>query len=321
MADGKTANEHLTLDLGIRGMTCASCVSRVEKALRKVPGVMDAGVNLASGRAIVRYVGGRDTIAGMKAAVAATGYTAGEIAPDHHSHEGHTHSEEDAAVLARSVLVAALLTAPVFALEMGSHLVPAFHDWVLATIGHKANLLIQFVLTTMVLFGPGWRFFRAGIPALLRLAPEMNALVVLGTSAAYFYSLVATFMPSWLPPGTANVYYEAAAVIVTLILLGRFLEARAKGRHRRSDPRLVGLQPKTARVERDGNVIDIPIEQVALGDLVQVRPGEKIAVDGDRRGRVASAVDEVHDHRRGDAGCESTPATPLSAAPSTTPAL
>ncbi len=88
MADGKTANEHLTLDLGIRGMTCASCVSRVEKALRKVPGVMDAGVNLASGRATVRYVGGTDTIAGMKAAVAATGYTAGEIAPDHHSHEG-----------------------------------------------------------------------------------------------------------------------------------------------------------------------------------------------------------------------------------------
>jgi Cu+-exporting ATPase len=246
-----------------------------------VPGVVDAAVNLATGRATVRYIGGPETIAAMKAAVAATGYTAGEIAHGYHSHEGHTHAEEDATALARSVLIAAILTAPVFGLEMGSHFVPAFHDWVMTTIGHQRSLLIQFVLTTLVLFGPGWRFFRAGVPALLRLAPEMNALVVVGTSAAYFYSLVATFAPSWLPAGTANVYYEAAAVIVTLILLGRYLEARAKGRTSEAIQRLVGLQPKTARIQRDGNVMDLPIDQVVVGDFVQVRPGEKIAVDGD----------------------------------------
>ena len=203
----------------------------------------------------------------MKAAVAATGYTAGEIAPDHHSTKATRIPKRTRRCSPGRFSIAALLTAPVFVLEMGSHLVPAFHDWVMATIGHQANLLIQFVLTTLVLFGPGWRFFRAGVPALLRLAPEMNALVVLGTSAAYFYSLVATFMPSWLPAGTANVYYEAAAVIVTLILLGRFLEARAKGRTSEAIQRLVGLQPKTARVVRDGNVIDIPIEQVDWATL------------------------------------------------------
>jgi P-type Cu+ transporter len=275
-----------TIDLGIDKMTCASCVSRVEKALRRVPGVTDAAVNLATARASIRYLGGSETVAKMKKAVAATGYAAREITHDHHGHGGHGHGghvhvDEDAAALARSFWIAALLTAPVFAIEMGGHLVPAFHDWVMTTIGHQRSLLLQFVLTTLVLFGPGWRFFRAGVPALLRLAPEMNALVVVGTSAAYLYSLVATFAPQWLPAGTANVYYEAAAVIVTLILLGRYLEARAKGRTSEAIQRLVGLQPKTARVQRDGDVIEVPIEQVVAGDLVQVRPGEKIAVDGE----------------------------------------
>jgi Cu+-exporting ATPase len=135
-------------------------------------------------------------------------------------------------------------------------------------------------LTTIVLFGPGLRFYTIGIPALLKGAPEMNSLVALGTLAAYGYSVIATFFPYFLPAGTANVYYEAAAVIVVLILLGRFLEARAKGKTGQAIRKLVGLQPKSARVERVGEIRDLAIEQIVLGDVVHVRPGERIAVDG-----------------------------------------
>src|SRR5690606_24998348 len=118
---------------------------------------------------------------------------------------------------------------------------------------------LQFVLTTLVLAIPGRRFYLKGIPALLRLAPDMNSLVAVGTAAAYAYSVVATFAPRLLPEGTVNVYYEAAAVIVALILLGRFLEARAKGRTSEAIQRLVGLQAKVAHVSRDGRLVDIPI--------------------------------------------------------------
>jgi Cu+-exporting ATPase len=182
--------------------------------------------------------------------------------------------------LRRSLLIAAIFTLPVFILEMGSHLIPAMHHWVMGVLGQQTSWYIQFVLATLVLFGPGLRFFRKGVPALLRGAPDMNSLVSVGTAAAYGYSLVATFLPGVLPQGTANVYFEASTVIVTLILLGRTLEARAKGRTSQAIKRLVGLQPKTARVERNGETVDIPLDQVTVGDVVHVRPGEKIPVDG-----------------------------------------
>ncbi|WP_429130132.1 copper-translocating P-type ATPase [Ensifer sp. 4252] len=139
---------------------------------------------------------------------------------------------------------------------------------------------LQFVLTTLVLFGPGLRFYQKGIPALLRLAPDMNSLVAIGTAAAWGYSVVATFASGLLPEGTANVYYEAAAVIVTLILLGRVLEARAKGRTSEAIKHLMGLQAKTARVVRDGETIEIPLADVHAGDTVLVRPGDRVPVDG-----------------------------------------
>ena len=129
-------------------------------------------------------------------------------------------------------------------------------------------------------FGPGLRFYRKGVPALLRLAPDMNSLVVLGSTAAWAYSVVATFAPGLLPQGTANVYFEASAVIVTLILLGRFLEAKAKGRTSEAISRLMGLQAKTARVLRDGEYLDVALDEVQPGDVVQVRPGDRVPVDG-----------------------------------------
>ena len=271
-----------TTELGIEDMTCASCVGRVEKALRQIPGVIEANVNLATERARVRHSAGLVTTAMLEAAVEQAGYKARRLSAATASSDDQDSErrENEARGLRRSLLIAALLTLPVFVLEMGSHLIPAMHHWVLGVLGEQRNGYLQFVLTTLVLFGPGLRFFRKGVPALLRGAPDMNSLVSVGTAAAYGYSVVATFIPQVLPQGTANIYFEAAAVIVTLILLGRTLEARAKGRTSQAIKRLVGLQAKTARVERNGETLEIPLDQVTTGDVVFVRPGEKIPVDG-----------------------------------------
>jgi Cu+-exporting ATPase len=271
-----------TTELGIEDMTCASCVGRVEKALRQIPGVIEANVNLATERARVRHSAGIVTTAMLEAAVEQAGYKARRLSAATASSDDQDSErrENEARGLRRSLLIAALLTLPVFVLEMGSHLIPAMHHWVLGVLGEQRNGYLQFVLTTLVLFGPGLRFFRKGVPALLRGAPDMNSLVSVGTAAAYGYSVVATFIPQVLPQGTANIYFEAAAVIVTLILLGRTLEARAKGRTSQAIKRLVGLQAKTARVERNGEILEIPLDQVTTGDVVFVRPGEKIPVDG-----------------------------------------
>nr|WP_219933231.1 heavy metal translocating P-type ATPase [Massilia glaciei] len=279
---GYTVREQTT-ELAIADMTCASCVGRVEKALAKIPGVLEATVNLATERARVRHLAGVVSTEDLEAAVERAGYksrrlsdgTAGAGDQDAERREG------EALALRRDLLIAAILTLPVFVLEMGSHLIPAMHHWVMGVLGEQTSWYIQFALATLVLFGPGLRFFRKGVPALLRGAPDMNSLVSLGTAAAYGYSLAATFVPGVLPAGTANVYFEAAVVIVTLILLGRTLEARAKGRTSQAIKRLVGLQAKTARVSRNGETVEIALDQVATGDVVLVRPGEKIALDGE----------------------------------------
>ncbi|WP_132985672.1 heavy metal translocating P-type ATPase [Luteimonas terricola] len=269
-----------TTELAVEGMTCASCVGRVERALQAVPGVSGAAVNLATERATVR---GAAAVDALVAAVGKAGYEARAIdagAPAGDD-EATARREADRLALGRNLLLAVALALPVFILEMGSHLVPAMHHWVEQTLGTQRSWILQFALTTLVLAVPGRRFYTAGIPALLRLAPDMNSLVAVGTLAAWGYSVVATFAPRLLPEGTANVYYEAAAVIVALVLLGRWLEARAKGRTSEAITRLVGLQPKIARVLRDGRAVDVPIGEVVDGDLVELRPGERVPVDGD----------------------------------------
>jgi Cu+-exporting ATPase len=270
-----------TIELTVEGMTCASCVSRIEKALRRVPGVVSASVNLATGKASVRAVSGAGQAAGLAAAVERAGYTAQLMGtPDVRDREAEARVRELHS-LTRSFLTAALLSLPVLILEMGFHLVPAVHMFVADRLGIQQSWYVQFAFGTLVLFWPGLRFFRKGVPALLRAGPDMNSLVALGTAAAWGYSVVATFAPSVLPAGTANVYYEAASVIVTLILLGRMLEARAKGRTSEAIRRLLGLQAKTARVQRGGESIEVPLDQVLVSDIILVRPGEKIPVDGD----------------------------------------
>ncbi|MDW5317643.1 heavy metal translocating P-type ATPase [Rhizobium sp. PL01] len=269
----------VTQELGIEGMTCSSCVSRVEKALKTVPGVKDASVNLATERATVRIVSGTSALS-LEDAVRAAGYEVRRITTDRSTDNNEDRRDREANRLKMSLALSAALTLPLFVLEMGSHFIPAIHDWIMVNIGMGNNLVIQFVLATIVLFGPGLRFFRKGVPNLLRWTPDMNSLVVLGTSAAWSYSVVATFLPGVLPSGTANVYYEAAAVIVTLILLGRYLEARAKGKTSQAIKHLIGLQAKTAHVKRGEDFVEIEIGDVALGDFVRIRPGEKVPVDG-----------------------------------------
>ena len=266
--------------LAISDMTCASCVGRVERVLARQPGVLEASVNLATQSATIRHLAIAGLDARLARAVSEAGYPARPAGADTRARQQAARAEESAG-LARRLGLALLLTLPVFVLEMGGHMVPAFHHWVHDVVGMWNSWVLQFVLASLVLFGPGLIFFRNGIPALLRGAPDMNSLVAVGTIAAWGFSTVSTFAPGLLPPGTAAVYFEAAAVIVTLILLGRWLEARAKGRTGAAIARLVGLQAKSARVARDGALLDLPLDRIVPGDIVHTRPGERIAVDGE----------------------------------------
>ncbi|WP_425045166.1 heavy metal translocating P-type ATPase [Primorskyibacter sp. S87] len=266
----------LETEFTVEGLNCASCVRRAETALVAAHGVVEGTVNLATKTAHVRYARGATTPQEIGEALTASGYPAhprGTVKDD----SADDHEIND---LAHATLIAALLALPVFVLEMGGHMIPAFHHWVQANIGDQTSKLVQFALTTAILLGPGRIFLAKGLPALRRGAPDMNSLVALGTSAAYAYSVIATFFPSLLPAGTANVYFEAAAVIVVLILLGRLLEARAKGRTGAAIRALVGLQPQTAQVEKGKEVLDLPLGEIAQGDVLRLRPGERIAVDG-----------------------------------------
>lgn len=269
------------LELNIEGMTCASCVARVEKALNKVEGVTAASVNLAT--ETVQVSGSNLNIANLIQAVKKAGYEAQlKTAKVNFTEQQNFQQKkaEETASLYRDLWVALVLALPVFILEMGSHLLPSFHHFVAHNIGTQNSWYIQFVLTTLVLLFPGRRFYQHGIPALLRLAPDMNSLVTVGTAAAYLFSVIATFFPFLLPQATVHVYFEAAAVIIALILLGRYLEARAKGKTSQAIQYLIGLQPKTARVLQDGQWLDLPISEVQQDMIIEIRPGEKVAVDG-----------------------------------------
>ncbi|WP_246777272.1 heavy metal translocating P-type ATPase [Microvirga sp. VF16] len=281
-----------TVDLQISGMTCASCVGRVEKALRTVPGVLDATVNLATERASVRTLGGSNMSGALIAAVKTTGYEAEPARSGAEQADRERAAREaELSSLRRSVILAAIATLPLLVFEMGSHLFEGVHHFLAGNIGDDTVGILSFLLATLVQFGPGLRFYIKGWPALLRGAPDMNSLVMLGTTAAYGYSVVSTFASGILPEGTDYSYYEAGAVIITLILLGRWFEARAKGSTSEAIRRLMTLQAKTARILRDGQEVDVGIEAVRPGDIVVVRPGDKVPVDGEVT-EGASYVDE-----------------------------
>lgn len=260
----------------LRGMSCASCAGRVERAIAGMPGVEEVAVNLAMETATVRFRGEPD-VAGVITAVSAAGYEA-EL-DSGRSAEGQ--GNEDAIEYRGAALLAIVFAAPLAVLEMGAHFVPAFHHWLMDVAGHSALYFMYAIMATVVQFGPGMVFYRRGVPALLRAAPDMNSLVALGTSAAWLYSVVALVAPSVLPEGAVHIYFEASAVVIALVLVGRWLEMGARGRTSDAIKRLVGLQPKTARLQRGEAIEEVSLEDVKVGDRVVVRPGERLPVDGE----------------------------------------
>lgn len=264
-----------TMRFEISGLNCGACAARAEKAMSGVAGVTSAHVNFADHTATVDA--DRALFAQIESASTTAGYPATLIAQQAQPQT----REDETPALRRATLIAAALTLPIFIVEMGGHIFPPIHHAIAQTIGLQTLWVAQFILASIVLIWPGQDFYRIGVPALLRRAPDMNSLVVLGATAAWGYSTIATFAPQMLPAGSVAVYFEAAAVIVTLILLGRWLEARAKGRTGAAIKRLIGLRPDTASVLRDGTFVSINIADVVVGDIIQLTAGERIPVDGD----------------------------------------
>jgi Cu+-exporting ATPase len=281
-----------TLTLSIGGMSCASCVATIERALSAVPGVVRASVNLGTEKAAVEALASVQVEA-LTHAVAEVGYMAApvtEVASDPEK----VAREQEIRRLRRKVLVGAGLSLP---LMLGSF--PAWFPWLPRFLTEHVTL---FLLATPVHLWVGWQFHRGFWAALRHRTADMNTLVSVGTSAGYLYSVLVTFVPGLFAAEglPAGVYFETVAILHTLIILGRYLEACARGRTSEAIKKLMGLQAKTARVVRDGREVDVPVEDVRVGDLVVVRPGEKIPVDGIVR-EGASAVDEsmlTGDNRR-----------------------
>src|SRR5215218_2826056 len=256
--------------LPITGMTCATCARRVERALARTAGVSAASVNLATEKAVVEYDAAAVGLDGLVGAVEGAGY--GVVREEGESFE-EVHAREYGRLRSRFA-VAAVLTALIL---MGSlpHMLgfeaPIPMGWL------NIGLLL---LATPVQFWAGWRFYRGAWGALRHGGADMNTLVAVGTSAAYLYSAVAALAPQLFAAGRADVYFDTSALIVTLILLGRLLEARARGSASEAIKKLAGLHAKTARVVRGGEELDVPVGDVRVGDVVVVRPGEKVPVDG-----------------------------------------
>ncbi|MEA5599917.1 heavy metal translocating P-type ATPase [Nostoc sp. UHCC 0252] len=282
-----------TLTLKLRGMSCAGCANNIEKAIRSVPGVIDCNVNFGAEQAAIRYDRSLANLEKIQSAIASAGYSSSSL------QEELLSEEDDAEKASRQALQRELFLKVVVGsvisifLLLGSlpmmtglnfPLIPSFLE----------NPWLQLVLTTPVVFWCGGSFYRNGWKSLKRHTATMDTLIALGTSAAYIYSLFVTVFPKFfIAQGLIpHIYYEVAAIVITLILLGRFLENRARGQTSEAIRKLIGLQARDARVIRDGVEIDVPIAEVRINDVILVRPGEKIPVDGEVI-TGASTVDEA----------------------------
>lgn len=265
----------------IEGMTCAACALRVERALAAFPGVEAAHVNLATARAHVRASADIPDEA-LSAAIDDAGYSATRVEEGRKAFDqSETIAEREAARLFRDTALALFLSLPVIVIEMGGHLVPAFHHWVMGALGQRTSGALQAVLATLVILGPGRRFFIAGFKAMRQRAPDMNALVSLGAGSAWLYSMVALLAPHLLPQGANHFYFEPAVVIISLVLVGRLIEGRARRQASATIRRLVELAPKTCRVRRGEALVMIETAEIRPGDLIDIRPGERIPADGE----------------------------------------
>jgi Cu+-exporting ATPase len=260
----------------VGGMTCASCVARVEEALSSVPGVISVSVNLASEKATVEYLEGTGLV-DMRRAVKDAGY---ELGPGVQALEDvTTAAQREIRVLRNRFIVAVILASIIMVLGF----IPSF----------VGQTYLLWALATPVQFWAGLRFYRGAWGALKHKTSDMNTLIAVGTSVAYFYSLIAVIFPSLFATGMLepHLYFDTSAMIIALVLLGRFLEARARGQTSEALKKLIGMQPKTALVIREGEQREIPVEDVRVGDLILVRPGERIPVDGIVR-QGYSSIDE-----------------------------
>jgi P-type Cu+ transporter len=274
------------IDLPVTGMTCAACAARIERSLNKAPGVAEASVNLATERAMIRFDPAVTDVDKIVGTIRDAGYDAIVPAPESATSIGEEDAQsrirrEEYQELAKKFWIAAVLALPVLIISMS-------HGRI-AALDFPGVRWLQFVLTTPVVFYCGAQFYRGAWAALRHRSADMNTLIALGTGAAYVYSAAALVAPSVFSAGAMSgmhgpmsppVYFEAAAVIIALILLGRMLEARAKGRTSEAIKRLIGLQAKTAIVIQNGVETECAIEEVVPGDVVVVRPGERVPVDG-----------------------------------------
>lgn len=277
-----------TVELGIRGMTCAACVKRVDKALRAVEGVQDANVNLVTNRATVRFDPRTASVDALAAAIAKAGYEVHrETESPEHAGVAEQAEDREQRELRRGFVFAAALTVPLLVVAMSHGLMP----WTETTFGRW----LQFALATPVVFGPGRRFYRLAWSATKHRAADMNTLIAIGTGAAWIYSTVALLAPGLFPHAShgrvPHLYFEAAAAVLTFVLLGKTLETRARKHLADAVRGLVALQPKTARRLRGTRDENVAIGALITGDLVLVRPGERIPADGEVTAG-ASAVDE-----------------------------
>ncbi len=272
----ETANEKHEILLDIGGMSCASCVARVEKALASVPGVEEASVNLATARAKVQALAPL-AVERLIQAVRQTGYEARAIPEAFQQDTDHDPQVQEIAALTRRLILAAAFALPIFFLGMaGTHLPGLDH------LSLRNSNFIQFLLVLPVMVIAGRGFFVGAIKSLRHLTADMNTLVAVGTGSAFIYSAMIVLLPDLFlhAADSGHVYFDTAAMIITLILLGRLLEARAKGRASQAIRKLMGLAPRFARVMRPEGETEIPLEEILVGDVIQVRPGEKIPVDG-----------------------------------------
>jgi Cu+-exporting ATPase len=263
--------------LPIQGMTCASCVNKVEKTLNSVRGVIHAEVNFATERASVEYIPEEVSIRDLKKVVEEAGYQVLEVKEEDIVEKERLAREAELSRLKLKLLLGAILLVPILILMYGTPLLEKGLG-----LSREVNFFLQFLLATPVQFWAGWQFYVGFWKATKHKTSDMNTLIAVGTSAAYLYSLIVTFVPHRIMVKglMLDVYFDTSAAIIVLILLGRFLEARAKGKTSEAIKKLIGLQPKTARVLHNGRETDIPVEEVVSGDVIIVRPGEKIPVDG-----------------------------------------
>jgi len=270
-----SSNNRATVILPIGGMSCASCAARIERNLKKLNGVTDAAVNFGTEKASVEYNPSLVDLQTVKKTIIDTGYTVIEVEEKNLLDIDREMRKKELRILKNELIESASLSIFIVIGSM-QMFIPHF-----PSIPHSTINSILFILTTFVQFKCGSRFYVGAWAALKHLGTDMNVLVAVGTTTAYLYSAFVTFFPTVFPGAESEVYYDTAAVIITLILLGRYLEQRAKGRTSEAIKKLMGLQAKSAKVIRNGEEIEVPIEALIVGDIVVVRPGEKIPVDGE----------------------------------------